>query len=133
MELIDINEVKRPLVLVAEDDESNFKLIKAVIGKKIDLKWARNGEAIVKLYQENKDEVVAILMDIKMPLMDGLQATRIIRTENQEIPIIIQTAYAFASDHRNAMESGATDVLVKPITLNLLRTCLSRFIPNVKW
>lgn len=133
MELTDINEIKRPLVLVAEDDESNFKLIKAVVGKKVELKWARNGEAIVKLYHENKDEAVAILMDIKMPLMDGLQATRIIRAENQQIPIIMQTAYAFASDHRNAMEAGATEVLVKPITLNLLRTCLSRFIPGVKW
>ena len=123
----------RPLILVAEDDDSNFKLIKAIIGKKCDILWAKNGEEIVNLFRENRDRAAAILMDIKMPVMTGLDATVIIRKENQNIPIIMQTAYAFTADRENAMAAGASEVLVKPITLSALRTCLSKFLPQLQW
>lgn len=123
----------RPLILVAEDDDSNFKLIKAIIGKKCDILWAKNGEEIVNLFRENRDRAAAILMDIKMPVMTGLDATVIIRKENQNIPIIMQTAYAFTADRENAMAAGASEVLVKPITLSALRTCLSKFLPLLQW
>lgn len=123
----------RPLILVAEDDDSNFKLIKAIIGKKCDILWAKNGEEIVNLFRENHDRAAAILMDIKMPVMTGLDATVIIRKENQNIPIIMQTAYAFTADRENAMAAGASEVLVKPITLSALRTCLSKFLPRLQW
>lgn len=133
MELGKITEDYRPLILVAEDDDSNFKLIKAIIGKKCELLWAKNGQEMVRLFKENRDRAEAILMDIKMPLMTGLEATVIIRKENKEIPIIMQTAYAFASDREKAMECGATEVLVKPITLSALRTCVSRYLPKLSW
>ncbi len=132
---MDIEEVKviRPLILVAEDDDSNFKLIKAIIGKKCDILWAKNGEEIVSLFHEHFQEANAILMDIKMPLMNGLQATEIIRKENTTIPIIMQTAYAFSSDRESAMRAGATEVLVKPITLSILRLTLSKYFPDLRW
>ncbi len=88
----------RPLILVAEDDDSNFKLIKAIIGKKCEILWAKNGEDIVNLFEENRDKAEAILMDIKMPIMNGLDATVIIRKKDKELPIIMQTAYAFTAD-----------------------------------
>ena len=59
----------RPLILVAEDDDSNFKLIKAIIGRKCEIMWAKNGEEIVSLFREYRDKADAILMDIKMPVM----------------------------------------------------------------
>jgi len=123
----------RPLILVAEDDDSNFKLIKAIIGKKCDILWAKNGEEIVNLFRENRDRAAAILMDIKMPIMNGLEATRIIREEGASLPIIMQTAYAFSSDRENAMQAGASEVLVKPITVSALRGCLSSYFPEIKW
>lgn len=123
----------RPLVLVAEDDDSNFKLIKAIIGKKCDIKWAKNGSEIVELFREHGGEAKAILMDIKMPIMNGLEATRLIREEGCQIPIIMQTAYAFSSDRDNAMNAGANEVLVKPITLSVLRTTLSNYLLDLKW
>ncbi|HBO07861.1 MULTISPECIES: response regulator [Bacteroides] len=123
----------RPLILVAEDDDSNFKLIKAIIGKKCEIMWAKNGEEIVSLFRENRDKTAAILMDIKMPVMNGLDATRIIREEGGTLPIIMQTAYAFSTDRENAMRSGASEVLVKPITLSALRNCLSSYLPELKW
>ena len=125
--------VLRPLILVAEDDDSNFKLIKAIIGKKCDLEWAKNGEEMVQFFQEHQYRASTILMDIKMPLMNGLEATKIIRESNTEIPIIMQTAYAFSSDKENAMKAGATEVLVKPITLSILRTTLSKYLPDLQW
>ena len=123
----------RTLILVAEDDDSNFKLIKAIIGKKCDIQWAKNGEEIVALFKEYGKEAKAILMDIKMPVMNGLDATKIIREENKEIPIIMQTAYAFSSDKENAMNAGASEVLVKPITLSILRGTLTKYFPELVW
>ena len=133
METGNLSEDYRPLILVAEDDDSNFKLIKAIIGKKCEILWAKNGEEMVNLFKENRDRAAAILMDIKMPVMTGLDATVIIRKENQNIPIIMQTAYAFTADRENAMAAGASEVLVKPITLSALRTCLSKFLPRLQW
>ena len=123
----------RPLILVAEDDDSNFKLIKAIIGKKCDIQWAKNGEEIVALFKEYGNEAKAILMDIKMPVMNGPDATKIIRGENKEIPIIMQTAYASSSDKENAMNAGASEVLVKPITLSILHNTLTKYFPELVW
>lgn len=133
METEKMSEEYRPLILVAEDDDSNFKLIKAIIGKKCEILWAKNGLEIVELFKQNRDRAEAILMDIKMPEMNGLDATMIIRGENKELPIIMQTAYAFTADRDKAMECGATEVLVKPITLSALRTCLSKYLPKLAW
>ena len=133
METENMSEDYRPLILVAEDDDSNFKLIKAIIGKKCEIIWAKNGEEIVTNFRENKGKTAAILMDIKMPIMNGLDATKIIREEDKELPIIMQTAYAFTADRENALQCGATEVLVKPITLSVLRDCLSRFLPELRW
>lgn len=95
--------------------------------------WAKNGEEIVSLFHENRDKTDAILMDIKMPIMNGLEATRLIREEGGTLPIIMQTAYAFSADRENAIKSGASEVLVKPITLQALHDCLSNFLPRLKW
>lgn len=86
---MDIEEIKdfRPLILVAEDDDSNFKLIKAIIGKKCDILWAKNGEEMLNLYREHTQDAHAILMDIKMPIMNGLEATRII--QKKELPSLL--------------------------------------------
>ena len=69
----------------------------------------------------------------KCLLLNGLEATKIIREEEKELPIIMQTAYAFTADRENAMAAGASEVLVKPITLSALRTCLSKFLPQLQW
>ncbi|MGN0067923.1 MAG: response regulator [Bacteroides sp.] len=122
-----------PLVLVAEDDESNFKLIRAIIGKRCRLEWGRTGEELLKLYQQHKEEALMILMDIKMPIMTGLEATAKLRAEGCKLPIVVQTAYAFTSDRDKALEAGANNVLVKPITLTELRKLVKHYIPSIEW
>lgn len=122
-----------PLVLVAEDDESNFKLIRAIIGKRCRLEWGRTGEELLKLYQQHKEQALMILMDIKMPIMTGLEATAKLRAEGCKLPIVVQTAYAFTSDRDKALEVGANNVLVKPITLAELRKLVKHYIPSIEW
>lgn len=124
---------ERPLILVAEDDESNFKLIKAIINNRCDVLWARNGQEMLNLYEQHGEQADVLLMDLKMPLMDGLEATRIIRQSSPDIPIIVQTAYAFYEDQQQAMMAGATEVLVKPITLMALRNSLKKYVPGLAW
>lgn len=124
---------KLPLVLVAEDDESNFKLIRAIIGKRCSLEWGKTGEEILNLYHQHKDEAQIILMDIKMPIMTGLEATAKLRAEGCKLPIVVQTAYAFSSDREKAIEAGANNVLVKPITLIDLRQIVKEYIPSIVW
>ena len=109
----------RPLILVAEDDDSNFKLIKAIIGKKCDIQWAKNGEEIVALFKEYGNEAKAILMDIKMPVMDGYEATIEIRKSSQTVPIIAVTAYAFAEDEARVLRSGFDAYVSKPINASI--------------
>ena len=124
---------ERPLILVAEDDESNFKLIKAIINNRCDVLWARNGQEMLNLYEQHGEQADVLLMDLKMPLMDGLEATHIIRQSSPDIPIIVPTAYAFYEDQQQAMVAGATEVLVKPITLMALRNCLKKYVPGLTW
>ena len=122
-----------PLVLVAEDDESNFKLIRAIIGKRCRLEWGRTGEELLTLYQQHKEQALMILMDIKMPIMTGLEATAKLRADGCKLPIVVQTAYAFSSDRDKALEVGANNVLVKPITLAELRKVVKQYIPSIEW
>ena len=86
METGNLSEDYRPLILVAEDDDSNFKLIKAIIGKKCEILWAKNGEEMVNLFKENRGKTAAILMDIKMPIMNGLEATKTVSYTHLTLP-----------------------------------------------
>ena len=100
-------------VLVAEDVESNFLLLKAIIGKMYNLLHAWNGKEAVEIYEQFQPDL--ILMDIKMPEMDGLEATRIIRKVSQEIPII-------------ALEAGCNDYLTKPLSAPLLKETIAKYL-----
>lgn len=114
------------VILVAEDVDSNFLLLKALLGKTYALLHAQDGQEAVKLFREKSPDL--ILMDIKMPVMDGLEATRIIREESGEIPIIALTAFAFESDKTEALKAGCNDFLTKPIAATLLRQMIEKYI-----
>ncbi len=125
MDKSDINELterlsERPIsILVAEDSESNQDLL-ALYFKKTAciLDFADNGRQAVKKFEAKQYDLV--LMDIFMPIMDGLEATRRIRSLEKErdtpaIPVVAVTASAFDEDRQQALEAGCTDFLAKPI------------------
>ena len=106
-------------LLVAEDNESNFLLVMAILKKEYQIIHAVDGVETLQKYRQYSPD--AILMDLKMPNMDGLEATREIRKLNTYIPIIIVSAFAFDSDKQEANEAGCTDYLTKPIDSRLLK------------
>ena len=128
MEIEKVSGDYRPLILVAEDDDSNFKLIKAIIGKKCEILWAKNGEDIVNLFEENRDKAEAILMDIKMPNINGLDATRAIREMSADVPVIAVSAYAYEKDKIAAIESGCNEFLTKPVSADLLKMTINKYL-----
>lgn len=122
--------MSRPLILIAEDLDSNFLFLKIVLSKKYDIIWAKNGESAVKMYTEYNPDL--ILMDIKMPVMDGLASTRAIREISPTVPIVVQTANAFESDHQKAKEAGATDIITKPIKITHLTSVVDKYLEDIK-
>ncbi len=117
---------EKKVILIAEDVESNFKLIKYFLaGSNAEVIQASNGKEAVEKF--NSAAVVdLILMDIKMPVMDGYTAVRLIREKNSTVPIIAQTAYA--DDREKAIECGCSGFISKPFDKKALFKVLSEFI-----
>lgn len=113
-------------ILIAEDTDSNYDLLNAILGKTYKLVRARDGIEAVAMFSEVKPNL--ILMDIKMPNLDGLEATKIIRKLSPEVPIIAQSAYAYEHDRRAAEEAGCNDFLSKPIALNKLKETITKWL-----
>ena len=114
-------------ILIAEDEDSNFDLLKAILGRKYRLIRARDGMEAVTSYDEAKPDL--ILMDIKMPNLDGLEATKIIRELSHTVPIIAQSAYAYQQDQIAAMDAGCSDFIAKPISQAKLKDMINKWLP----
>ena len=113
-------------ILIAEDNDSNFILMTYMLKGKYEFERARNGEEAVELVNSNSFDLV--LMDLKMPVMDGLQATRIIKEKHPLLPIVALTANVFDIDRQLAAESGCDDFLAKPINRNRCLATIASFI-----
>jgi PAS domain S-box-containing protein len=116
-------------ILVAEDDEASFLLISTLLGQstKAEVIRAANGREAVEKFNLNRG-VDIILMDMKMPEMDGFEATRIIKSIDPYIPVIAITAYAMLGDEKRILDAGCDEYLSKPIAKNILIGKISRFI-----
>ncbi len=113
-------------ILIAEDIDSNFQLVRYFLsGTNSDIIRAANGKEAVEKCLSNKS-INLILMDIKMPEMDGYTAVKLIREANMTIPIIAQTAYVDDSD--KAIESGCTGFISKPFDKKSLLQVIQQFI-----
>ena len=113
-------------ILVAEDNDSNYMLMTYILKRHYEFFRAHDGQEAVELVQSENPDLV--LMDIKMPVMDGLEATRAIREKLPDLPIIALTANAFDSDRMAAMESGCNDFLSKPINADKCIKAISALI-----
>ena len=113
------NKDKKATLLVAEDDVSNYKLAEAILGKEYNLIHAWNGEEAVRLFRENLPDLV--LMDIKMPILNGYESFQKIRELSGNVPVIAVTAYASEEDQSIIRKKGFNDFVAKPIYASLLK------------
>nr|MBP7497202.1 response regulator [Bacteroidales bacterium] len=103
-------------ILIAEDELSNYELAREMLRKtKVNIIWAKDGQSAINLYKQNQSKINLILMDIKMPELDGYEATKIIKSINQDIKIIALTAYALSGEKEISMKAGCNDYITKPI------------------
>lgn len=104
------------VVLITEDEEVNFFYLKTLLKKtEARIIRARNGKEAVDLIAQHKGAIDLVLMDLNMPVMDGYEAMRIIKSRHPHIPIIAQTAYTLNNDRHKCLKAGFTDYIAKPI------------------
>ena len=115
-----------PLILVAEDEDSNFELVRIVLSKRYRLLRATNGIEAVTLCEDEQPNLV--LMDIRMPGMNGLDATRIIKEVNHDIPVIALSAYAFDENIREAKAAGCDEFMAKPFRVEDLLDTVEKYV-----
>ena len=113
-------------ILVAEDNDSNYILMNYILKKHYEYFRAHNGQEAVELAESEKPDL--ILMDIKMPVMDGLEATRQIKAKMPDMPIIALTANAFDSDRHAAFEAGCNDFISKPVNAEKCIQIIAKYI-----
>jgi len=119
-------QIKRIKILVVEDIEEASLLIKILINKFCkEVLCARDGFEAVEICRNNPD-IDLVLMDIKMPVMNGYEATREIRQFNPSVVIIAQTAFGLSGDREKAIEAGCNDYITKPINRNELQTLIQK-------
>ena len=116
------------IVLIAEDGDVNFLFLQMILqkmqGYTFTIHRAKNGKEAVDLCQENK-MIDLVLMDIKMPIMDGYDATRAIKKIRPDLKIVAQTAYSTEDDIKKALDAGCDDFLSKPVDQNKLKSVLN--------
>ncbi|MFH0843466.1 MAG: ATP-binding protein [Bacteroidota bacterium] len=119
---------KNKSILVAEDEESNFALITTMLRHQdYEIMRARNGQEAVDMFKKRKDTSL-ILMDIKMPLMDGFEAASEILKIKPNVPIVAQSAYVHQADKTLAMEIGFVDYIAKPFDRQQLLSVVEKYI-----
>ncbi|MEG0560249.1 MAG: transporter substrate-binding domain-containing protein [Muribaculaceae bacterium] len=117
---------KKCKILIAEDNDSNYLLIGSILKDKCEISRAINGKEAVEYVKNN--HVDCILMDINMPILNGIEATKIIRQFNPKTPIIAVTANAFESDRYKAIESGCNDFIAKPIKKTEIISIIEKYL-----
>lgn len=114
------------IILVAEDIDSNYLLLESMIGKTYTLKRAKNGLEAVNMFEELQPDL--ILMDTQMPVMNGLESVKIIRTLSSDVPIIAQSVYAHEEDQKESIENGCNDFLMKPFKKEQLLELIHKYL-----
>jgi len=118
-------------ILVADDESLNYLFYSEIIDLDyFELIYVDNGNDAIKKVYEMGNDISLVLMDLKMPELDGFSATKEIRKFNATIPIIAQTAYAYKEDYDNAIAAGCNDYISKPIHEKELLSKIFSFLPQ---
>ena len=117
------------IVVIAEDEQINYLFLKAVLKPtKAKVIWTKTGRETIDVC--NSEKVDIVLMDIKMPDLNGLEATIEIKKTLPDLPIIAQTAYAMEEDEQASMESGCDDYISKPIRPENLLEIMNKLLKS---
>ncbi len=115
-------------ILIAEDDDSSYEYMKAILAPyKLNIEWVQDGKSAVE-FCKNNNHVDLILMDVNMPVMNGYEATKLIKDMYPDIPIIAQTAYAIIGDKEKSLQAGCDDYLSKPVKKDDLLLKIKKYI-----
>jgi CheY-like chemotaxis protein/anti-sigma regulatory factor (Ser/Thr protein kinase) len=127
----EVDNKKKHTILIAEDEEVNFMVLEILLEEKIKLPCtiihAKNGLEAVELCK-NVPEIDLVLMDIKMPKMDGHEATKRIKEFRPNLPIIAQTAFSSPEEKEKALLSGCNDFIAKPISIDALNGVIHNYL-----
>jgi len=124
-----MNNTQNKLILVVEDEEFNRIYFEELLNQiHCDVLVANNGLEAIEICQNN-DAIDLILMDIKMPLMDGYEATKEIKKIRPNLPIIAQTAFALLGDKNKSLENGCDDYISKPVKKDVLINLIRKHLP----
>ncbi len=116
------------IVLIAEDSEPSIMYFRAALKHTgLRLLFASNGRDAVEIFQKNPD-IHLVLMDLDMPVMNGLEASDRILKINKDVPIIAQTAHVYPGDLDDSHDAGCLEFMPKPIPLEILYTTLDRYL-----
>ena len=113
-------------ILIAEDNDSNYLLMTYVLRNHYEFSRARDGREAVEMVE--KEAYDLILMDLRMPIKDGLQATREIKAKHADLPIIALTANAFDSDRERSLAAGCDDFISKPVSHEDCLSMIAKYI-----
>ena len=119
-------------VLIVEDEEHNFLYLSELLynNQGVDVIHARNGKEAIQMCSKNPN-FRFVIMDIKIPIIDGYEATRIIKSQFPELPIIACTAFASNDDKNKALDSGFDDYFVKPINNTNIKTLMDKYLTKL--
>ena len=114
-------------ILIAEDDVTNYKLLESFLSKtNAIIYWAKNGVEAVDI--SIKHQLDLVLMDIRMPEMDGISASKLIRKYYPDLPIIAQTAYTLKEDIEKIMKASINEYIAKPLNGTKLLNILKKYL-----
>lgn len=124
---MEYNFISKTILIVEDEHTSRFFFEKALKKTKANLFFVNDGVEAVEMIKENT-EIDLVLMDIRLPRMNGFEATLKIKEINPEMPIIVQTAYEMSSARDEAIRSGCNDFITKPINLQTLLALLHKHL-----
>jgi len=118
--------------LVAEDEEVNFYLLDMWLRDFCNVIHAFDGQETIDVFKSN-NEIDLILMDIKMPIIDGIEAAIEIRKLDKNIPIIAQSAFVMRAETEKILAAGCNEILAKPIRKEQFQKMLNKYIPSLEF
>lgn len=113
-------------ILIAEDNDSHYVLMTYILKKHYNIVRAHDGREAIEMASD--DNIELVLMDLRMPVVDGLEATRQIKAFRPQLPIVMLTANAFEIDRENALAAGCDDFLAKPVKSDKCLSVISKYI-----